>query len=126
MVFFIILGGFVCTVFNAYLYYNYIVDSYEFIFKFSNLSQDIINDRYKDLYHFGIILILATLMIILIIAAWGLLITHRAADSVYHIKRVIEEIKAGNTQERIRLRKKDEFHEVADAFNQLLDELNKP
>ncbi|MGR9073998.1 MAG: hypothetical protein ACU833_13125 [Gammaproteobacteria bacterium] len=108
---------------NAFLYYTYIVESYDFIFKYSPLSQELIDERYRDLHDFGVGLALTTLLIISILACWGLFITHRAAGSVYHFKRVFQEIRSGNKGERIRLREKDEFKDVADEFNQLMDEL---
>jgi methyl-accepting chemotaxis protein len=125
MTFFIFFAGFISTALNAYLYYSYVVDSYEFIFKYSNLPQDLIDERYSDLLTFGVSLCLATLLIILLIAIWALFMTHRAAGSVYHMKRVIEAIRSGNTKERIHLREKDEFQDVAKSFNQMMDELQK-
>jgi HAMP domain-containing protein len=52
-------------------------------------------------------------------------LTHRAAGSVYHIKRVIDEIRSGNIKELVHLRPKDEFQDVAKSFNQIMDELQK-
>jgi methyl-accepting chemotaxis protein len=125
MAFFIFFAGFVCTAINAYLYYSYVVDSYGFIFKYSSLPQEFIDERYRDLLVFGVSLCLVTLLIILLIMLWALFVTHRAAGSVYHMARVIEEIRSGNTKERIHLREKDEFQQVANSFNQMMDELQK-
>lgn len=125
MVFLIILVGFVCTVLNAYLYYAYVVDSYDFIFKYSSLPQEVMDARYRDLFVFGAVLALANFLVILVIAIWALFITHRAAGSVYHINRVIDEIRSGNVGERVHLRDKDEFQDVAESFNQMMDELQK-
>lgn len=36
--------------------------------------------------------------------------------TIYHMKRVMEEIRAGNTKQRVHLRPKDEFQDVARAF----------
>jgi nitrogen fixation/metabolism regulation signal transduction histidine kinase len=125
MISFVILAGFLCAILNGYLYYSYVVDSYDFILRHSTLSKELIDQRYRDLFVFGMSLGAATFVVILIIAVWALFITHRAAGSVYHIKKVIDEIRAGNVGERVRLRKKDEFQEVAQAFNALMDELQK-
>lgn len=123
VIFIIILVGFICAVFNGYLYYAYVDGSYDLILRYSSLPQELIDERHRDLFVFGISLGLATLLITLIIGAWALVITHRAAGSVYHIKRVIEEIRAGNVKERVHLRKKDEFQDLAKSFNQMMDEL---
>jgi nitrogen fixation/metabolism regulation signal transduction histidine kinase len=123
--FFILFAGLVCTALNAYLYYSYVVDSYEFIFRYSSLPQEFIDERYRDLFNFGVSLCLVTLLIILMIATWALFMTHRAAGAVYHMARAIEAIRSGNTKERIHLREKDEFQNVAKSFNQMMDELQK-
>lgn len=125
MIFLIILAGFVCTVLNAYLYYSYVVDSYDFIFKYSSLPPELVDARYRDLFIFGAFLALANFLVILVIAIWALFITHRTAGSVYHMKRVIDEIASGNVKERVHLREKDEFQDVAKSFNLMMDELQK-
>ena len=123
MMFFIFLAGVVCTALNAYLYHSYVVDSYDFILRHSSLSQELIEGRYRDLYVFGLSLGLVTLLIVLLIAVWALFITHRAAGSVYHMKRVIGEIRSGKLDARVHLRPRDEFQDLARAFNQMMDEL---
>jgi nitrogen fixation/metabolism regulation signal transduction histidine kinase len=125
MMLFIFLAGVVCAALNAYLYHSYVVGSYDFILKYSTLSQDLIEGRYRDLYVFGMSLALVTLLIVLLIAAWALFVTHRAAGSVYHIRRVIEAIRSGNISERVHLRQKDEFQDLAQSFNQMMDELQR-
>lgn len=122
---FIVLAGFLCIASSAYLCYSYVVDSYDFILKYSNLPREIIDDRYRDLLGLWVSLSLVDLVIVLVIATWSLFVTHRAAGSVYHMKRVIDEIRSGNIKERIQLREKDEFQDLAESINGMLDELQK-
>ena len=123
--FFVFFGGFACAAINAYLYYSYVVDSYEFILKYSSLPQELIDSRYLDLFNFALALGLVTLLIVLLIAAWAVVMTHRAAGAIYHIKRVVDEVRSGNTQARVHLRPKDEFQDLAASLNQMIDELQK-
>jgi nitrogen fixation/metabolism regulation signal transduction histidine kinase len=125
MALFIVLAGFISTALNGYLYYDYVVDSYDFILKYSKLSQELIDGRYQDLRNFGLVLAIATLLITLAIAVWALFVSHRAAGAVYHMKRVIDEIKAGNVAQRVHLRDKDEFQDLGRSFNELMDHLQK-
>lgn len=125
MILFVLLTGFVCMALNGYLYYQYVVDSYDFILGHSNLPQDLKEQRYSDLLVFGTSLGVATLAATFAVAVWALFATHRAAGSVYHLKRVIEEIRAGNVDARVRLREKDEFQDVARSFNEMMDQLRK-
>jgi HAMP domain-containing protein len=122
---FIVLAGFLCMASSAYLCYSYVVSSYDFILKYSSLPREIIDDRYRDLYGLWVSLGLVDLLIVLVIATWSLFVTHRAAGSVYHMKRVIDEVRAGNSVERIQLRKKDEFQDLAKSINEMLDVLQK-
>lgn len=121
----IVLAGFLCIAATSYLYYAYVVDSYDFILRHASLPQEIIDQRYRDLYGLWVALSLLNLLIILVVAAWALVITHRAAGAVYHMKRVVNEVRAGNPAARVRLRDKDEFQDLADALNAMLDEMQK-
>ncbi len=53
--------------------------------------------------------------IVLIIA--GVLLTHRTAGPMYRMRKVLEQLGTGDFSVRMRLRSKDHWHEVADAFN---------
>lgn len=122
---FVVVAGFLCIASTSYLYYSYVVDSYDFILKHSSLPAEIIDQRYRDLYGLWVSLGSLNLLIILVVATWALVITHRAAGSVYHMKRVIGEIRAGNTKERVHLREKDEFQDLAKSFNEMLDDMQR-
>jgi len=124
MIFFVLLTGIFSTALNGYLYYAYVVDSYDLILRYSSLSQDLRDQRYQDLLVFGASLGVATLAATLAVAIWALFATHRAAGSVYHIKRVLDEIRSGNTSARVRLREKDEFQDLARSFNEMMDGLS--
>jgi HAMP domain-containing protein len=124
--FFIILAGFVSMTLNGYLYYSYVADSYDFILRHSSLSQEVIDDRHRELFVLWVSLTVLSLLVILGIAIWTLVLTHRATGPVYHMRRVMEEIRSGNVAARVRLRKKDEFQELAASFNAMMDELQRP
>lgn len=47
----------------------------------------------------------------------GVLITHRTAGPMYRMLKVLKELESGNLSIRMRLRSRDHWHEVADAFN---------
>jgi methyl-accepting chemotaxis protein len=117
--------GLLCIGITAFLGHAYVADSYAFIFKHSSLPQDLMDARYSDLYRFLLSLTLLNGVIVLVVAGWTVLVTHRAAGSVFHIKRVIGEIRAGDLAARVRLRQKDEFRDLAHLFNEMMDELQK-
>jgi methyl-accepting chemotaxis protein len=122
---FVLFGGIGCMGLNAYLYYIYVVESYDFIFKASRLPQEMIHDRYNDLFTFGISLGAITLAVILVIAGAVLVMTHRAAGAVYKMTKVVDEVSAGNTSVRVRLRDKDHFQDFAVSINRLIDSIDQ-
>ena len=121
----IVATGLLCIAVTAFLSHAYIADSYAFIFKHTSLPQDLITARYSDLYRFLLSLSLLNGAIVLVVAGWTLFVTHRAAGSIFHIRRVIGEIRAGNRAARVHLRRNDEFQELAGAFNEMMDEMQK-
>ena len=125
VIFLIIILGFACAVFNGYLYYSYVDDSYDFILSYSSLSQELIDERHHDLLVFGLMLGGATLLITLFTAALALVLTHRASGAAYHIRKVVEAIRSGDVKARVHLREKDEYQDLASSFNQMMDELQK-
>jgi HAMP domain-containing protein len=125
IIFFVVLAGIACIAANGYLYYSYVVGSYDFILGHSRLPQELIDQRYRDLFTLWLSLTVLNFLIILAVAIWALIVTHRAAGAIYHIRRVAEAIKAGNVAERVHLREKDEFQDLARSFNEMMDELQK-
>ena len=48
-------------------------------------------------------------------------VTHRVSGPIYHLHKVIRAIHDGKIDERVYLRQKDEFHDVARSFNAMMD-----
>lgn len=54
------------------------------------------------------------------VALFSIFLTHRIAGPVYHLQQSAKEFAQGNLALRIRLRKKDELHELADVTNEAI------
>ncbi len=121
----VLLCGFVCSAFNGVLYYIYVKESYDVIFVDTTFPQFLVQARYDDLLNFGLVLVVLSLTITVVTALFALAISHRAAGACYRLQAVIEEIKAGNMDARVHLRQKDEFQELAQSFNEMMDGLSK-
>jgi nitrogen fixation/metabolism regulation signal transduction histidine kinase len=50
----------------------------------------------------------------------GILISHRVAGPLYNLKRMMKQIEDGNFDQPMKIRTKDEFHDVEEAFNHML------
>lgn len=62
-----------------------------------------------------------TFAAVLIFGFWSMLDAHRIAGPAHRLKRLLDEIAAGNLTHEIRFRKNDEFHELAEATNGLVE-----
>jgi methyl-accepting chemotaxis protein len=60
-------------------------------------------------------------VIILLFGAFSIFITHKMAGPIYAIEKVIGRITEGDLSARVRLRKKDDLHELGQAMNRLFD-----
>lgn len=119
----IVIAGFACVAIVSMLFYAYVLESYDFILRNSTLPEEIIADRYRELWGIAMAMGGLILLLVLVVAVFTLYITHRITGPAYHLQRVIEEIRAGKLDERVHLRKRDEFHSLARSFNALMDEL---
>lgn len=73
------------------------------------------------LFILGILLIVFLGMISLA----ALVLSHRAAGPIYKFKKVFDAIAAGEKEYQVLLRPKDNFKDVADSFNNMIDKLTK-
>jgi len=65
-------------------------------------------------------LFIRSLLLIVAIAIMSVFISHRIAGPVYKFERIIRELAQGKKVEEFRLRKRDEFYELATAINDLI------
>ena len=65
-------------------------------------------------------LFIRSLLLIFAIAIMSVFISHRIAGPVYKFERIIRELAQGKKVEEFRLRKRDEFYELATAINDLI------
>lgn len=61
-------------------------------------------------------------LLVLGIAAWGLRSTHRIVRPVHTVHQALDALAAGDLGVRVELHAGDEFHEVGDSLNRLVDE----
>ncbi len=63
--------------------------------------------------------------ILCLITAVGIVITHRIAGPVYRMQQHLERVLQGEKIGLIQLRREDEFHELAETINQVLEQKNQ-
>lgn len=69
------------------------------------------------------LLIIPLLIIGFIFSIIGILYSHKIAGPLYRVQKICEEISKGNLNLNVKFRKGDEFHEVADSLNKVIQGL---
>lgn len=121
----IVVAGLLCISLMSGLFYAYVAESYALVLKNSTLPPELIAERLSELQNMALALGGLGLLVVVVVAVWAIYITHRVSGPIYHLGKVIQSIQAGKLDERLQLRAKDEFHDLARAFNQLMDQLQK-
>jgi methyl-accepting chemotaxis protein len=120
----VILAGFIFS--NAVLFYRFVKGNYDiFFYSYPEASQEFIDLKYNDLLNFVWILLAVATVTTIVLAVYSLIVSHRTAGAGYRIQVVIDDIKSGNAAARIHLRENDEFQDLAQSFNDLMDQMGK-
>ncbi len=69
------------------------------------------------------VLLLRLLFLTPLVALIGLFLSNKIAGPIYRIKKSVKSVKAGNYDSMIKLREKDELHDLADEINSLVYKL---
>jgi signal peptidase II len=76
-----------------------------------------------ELQRITIRLALVSMSFVAIIGCIIIVLSHRTAGALYAFQKVFNGIREGNLDLRIQLRKNDDFPEVAQTFNKMMDEI---
>ncbi len=77
------------------------------------------------LHKINLILLLGIPVISLVILIWGVFISHRIAGPIYRLEKDLEKVANGDFSWRIKIRKKDELHSVAEGINKILKKMEE-
>lgn len=124
-VFWVSLTGITLITANASIFYFYIKENYDVLVELSPMDESAKIQLYHELNEIVIKLGIFGVIFVLITAIIGVRMSHRTAGPLYHFKRIFNEIRSGNLSARVRLRPDDDFKDVATAFNDMMDEVQK-
>jgi methyl-accepting chemotaxis protein len=125
-VFWLTSSGFALVALNAVIAYSFIKENYLTLVDLSPMTDEAKTQLYAELRQLTLSLGGLSILFMVIISVMGILLSHRTAGPMYHFKRVFDEIRSGNRKQRVRLRPKDEFQDVAKSFNDMMDSLQNP
>jgi len=119
--FWIVASGLFFISLNAGVFYVHIKENYDILVDLAPMTDEVRNQLYSELNEIVVILTSFSLLMLGLITVIGLVFSHRSAGPIYHFKRVFDQISNGDRDLRVHLRPKDDFREVADSFNQMMD-----
>jgi methyl-accepting chemotaxis protein len=122
-VFWMVLIGAVLALTYSMLFYNFARESYDLIIELSNVSKETQFTMHQQLGKVIFVQGLITFIFLFCIGLVGILFSHRVAGPLYKLKAAFERVKMGEHQLRIYFRKYDEFQDVAQEFNKMLDQM---
>jgi len=109
----------------GFISYSYLRENYMMLIELSPMTDAAREQLYGEMRDIILYLSIASLSFIAFVALTGLSMSHRVAGPMYHFHRIFSEIKNGNKEARVHLRPTDEFREVAQTFNEMMDDLTK-
>jgi len=118
----LVLGSFVQMALICAILYYFLGENYRILVKYAGLEPDVTNVLYRELRILVGVLVSVFTLHLLAVAVLGVLFSHRVGGAVYAMKRTMAEIVNGKDA-RLKLRKGDEFQEVQDLFNEMIDTL---
>lgn len=124
-IFWITITGLLLVALQSVVFYTFTRENYQILVDLSPMTPEAKAQLYSELGRIITILVAGSLIFVLLVAFMGLIFSHRTAGPLYHMRRVFEQIKAGDRSARIHLRPSDHFKDVAESFNEMMDGLEK-
>ena len=118
-------SGFALVILNAGVFYYYIRENYAILVELSPMTEETKAQLYSELYSIMIKLGAGSILFLVLVALFGVVLSHRTAGALYHFNKIFNAIKSGQTSARIKLRPSDDFQEVAREFNEMMDALTE-
>lgn len=123
-IFWTTLWGLLLIISNALVFYFYTSENYQIFIELNDITPEAKAVLYEELYIIVTKLVVFSSLFLIIVSAMGIQMGHKVAGPMYKFKMIFEKIKQGDHSQRIHLRPKDEFRDVADEFNKMMDELS--
>lgn len=120
----LVMGSSLClAAANAGVFYHYVSENYSILVDLSPMTDEAKQQLYRELHQIVISMTMISIGFSGLAGIVALWLSHRTAGPLYRFRRVFEQIAEGQRDLRVNLRPGDEFQEVADAFNVMMDRL---
>jgi methyl-accepting chemotaxis protein len=116
-----VLGGLVVAAANAIVFYVFTHENYSILVDLAPMSDEVKRQLYSELRSVVLYLGLFSVLFVGAVAILALVLSHRAAGPIYRFKKIFDDINSGNLKARVKLRPDDDFQDVAESFNRVMD-----
>jgi methyl-accepting chemotaxis protein len=96
-----------------YVIWNKVIDEFFFVPEASKKLADIFVQTSQ-------LLVIPVILLAVIFTFAGIILSHRVAGPIFRVERVANELAKGNLDIKIKFRKGDELHELADSLNDMI------
>ena len=124
IVFLTVLASFFLTCLHSLVFYLFTRENYKILVDLSPMEENVKQQLYYELQQIIFILTGVSFFSILLFALLALYISHKTAGPLYRLKLEFMNVCLGKRPSKIFLREGDDFQEVMNDFNQMVDHLN--
>lgn len=108
----------------SFIFYNFIGESMNLILTLDGIPLETVDMIEAKLVSVRIMLISISFFFIFACCTYGVYLSHRIAGPLHKMKLTFNQIKDGNKDLRVQFRPRDEFHDLAESFNEMMDSIN--
>ena len=121
-----VISGFLLICMNSLVFYSFTKENYKILVDLSPMEDVVKHQLYLELNQIILLLTAASTASLILFGLLAIYLSHKTAGPLYRLKKEFKEIHSGKRGNKIFLREGDDFQEVMDDFNQVIDYLNKP
>ena len=96
-----------------YVIWNKVIDEFFFVPEASKKLAEIFVQTSQ-------LLVIPIILLAVIFTAIGIILSHKVAGPIFRVERVAQELSKGNLDIKVKFRKGDELHELADSLNEMI------
>lgn len=115
--------GILLIALNAIVFYSFISENYEVFVELNDITDEAKTVLFQELDRIVLLLSSVSILFLLLVSVLGIFLSHKIAGPMYKFKKTFIAIKNGSLDERIYLRPKDQFKDVAFEFNEMMNEI---
>jgi len=106
---------------NVTIFYVFTSANYDLLASMLPISDTAREAMENGLVKISVLLVATGVLNLLFLIILAIALSHSAAGAIYNLKQTFTAIRLGDRSARVKLRPGDDFHDVANEFNALMD-----